>query len=639
MTFSASRTRLASLFSDHAVLQAERACPVWGWDSPGQALTLRLGGEEASTRAGADGRFELELPARAAGGPYTLEVEGSTRVSVEDVWFGEVWLASGQSNMEWRVAASHDAAREIAAAQLPLIRAFKVPPRPSATPELDCAGAWVPCSPESVGELSAVGYFFARELWRARGVPIGIIDATWGGTRIEAWASSEALAPLVPELEAQRAQLASELADLPALRARYERTLLDWQQSHMPVDAENAGFAQGWAAPEHPDADWLALDMPTFWQSHGMAFNGVVWFRRAVTLPSSWAGRELVLSLGALDDFDDSYFDGALVGRTPPGTLEAHRLLRRYAIPGERVRGGSHVLAVRVFDHFGGGGFAGPAGEMFIECPALGERIALHGPWRLRVEREIPLVPMSVFETLPPPPLALAQQNAPAALFCGMIAPLIPYALRGALWYQGESSVDQHRRYRALQVALIRDYRTRWRQGQFPFYYVQLANYAATAHWPRLREAQAQAASEPQTGMVVTFDIGNPNDIHPTNKQEVGRRLSLWARARVYGEPSLAHEGPTLAAVTIERSLARVRLANAAGLRTSDGHAPRGFTLAGADGRHVPASARIEGDEVLLSCADVPRPSAVRYAFVDTLAANLQNAAGLPAAPFRTDAD
>jgi sialate O-acetylesterase len=639
MTSPAPRTRLASVFQHHAVLQAERACPVWGWDAPGQEVTLRLAGHAASTRAGADGRFEIELPARAHGGPYVLEVEGSTHVTIEDVWFGEVWLASGQSNMEWKVAASHDAFREIASAQLPQIRVFKVELRPSTTPELDCQGAWVPCSPETVGELSAVGYFFARELWRARQVPIGIIDATWGGTRIEAWASAEALGPLLPDLESQRASLASELADLPALRARYERTLLDWQHTHMPVDAENVGFREGWAAPEHRDADWQSLDLPTFWQSHGMAFNGVVWFRRAVTLPSTWAGRELVLSLGALDDFDDSYFDGTLVGRTPPGTLDAHRVLRRYAIHADRAPGGSHVLAVRVFDHFGGGGFAGPASEMFIECPALGERIALHGPWRLRVEREIPLVPMSVFESMPPPPLALAQQNAPAALFCGMIAPLIPYALRGALWYQGESSVDQHRRYCALQVALMRDWRTRWRQGQFPFYYVQLANYAATAHWPRLREAQAQAASEPQAGMVVTFDIGNPNDIHPTNKQEVGRRLSLWARARVYGEASLPHESPELVGVTIEGPLARVRLAHAEGLRTSDGHAPRGFTLAGADGRHVPASARIEGDEVVLSCADVARPSAVRYAFVDTLAANLQNAAGLPATPFRTDAD
>jgi sialate O-acetylesterase len=367
-----------------------------------------------------------------------------------------------------------------------------------------------------------------------------------------------------------------------------------------------------------------------------MTFNGVVWFRRTVELPSAWAEREVWLSLGALDDFDDTYFDGVLVGRTPPGTLEAHRVRRRYPIPSARS-GARHVLAVRVFDHFGAGGFAGPASDMYLECPELGERLALGGAWRLLAERQIPLLPMNVFESLPRPPLALAQQNAPAALFHGMLAPLIPYALRGAIWYQGESNVDRHASYRAMLVALIRDLRTRWAQGQFPFYYVQLANYSASPTWPLLREAQAEAASEPETGMVVTLDIGDERDIHPTNKQEVGRRLALWARARTYGEAGLAHQGPTLERVRIEGAIVRVRFAQAEGLATSDGDAPRGFTLAGSDGGHQPASAHVEGSEVVLSSERVPAPCAVRYAFVDTLRVNLCNRAGLPAAPFRTD--
>jgi sialate O-acetylesterase len=294
-------------------------------------------------------------------------------------------------------------------------------------------------------------------------------------------------------------------------------------------------------------------------------------------------------------------------------------------------------VAVRVFDHFGGGGFAGPASEMFLECASRGERIPLAGPWRLAVEREIPLLPMSVFESLPPAPLALALQHAPGALFNGMLAPLIPYGLRGAIWYQGESNVDRHQEYRKLFVAFLRDLRTRWGQGQFPFYFVQLANFAASPTWPRLREAQAAADNEPETGMVVTLDVGDSNNIHPTNKQEVGRRLALWARARTYGEAALVCQGPRLERVSIEGSQVRVRFGSAAGLATADGRAPRAFTLAGPDGRHVAAQASIEAGDVLLSSPEVTRPCVVRYAFTDDPDVNLVNGAGLPAAPFRTD--
>jgi sialate O-acetylesterase len=631
------RTRLASLFTDHAVLQAEQICPVWGFDAPGREVTLRLGPHVLRARADASGRYRFDVPPTPAGGPHRLSVEGSTRRVLEDVWFGEVWLASGQSNMEWPVSASRDAREEVARARWPSIRAFKVAPRPSLAAEAECEGHWTVCTPETAGDFSAVGYFFAREIHRAREVPVGIVDATWGGTAIEAWTSLPALAPLLPDLDDQRARLAAELTELPRLTLEYGRAVSEWQRRSLPADTGNRGFEQGWAEPGLDDSTWPTLDLPTFWQSHGMPFNGVVWFRKAVELPSAWRDQDVCLSLGAIDDFDDTYVDGVPVGRTPPGTLDAHRVRRRYAIPSELTRAGRHVVAVRVFDHFGGGGFAGPASDMYLECPVRAERVLLSGPWRVRVEREIPLVPANVFESLPVPPLALAQQNAPAALFHGMLAPLIPYAIRGALWYQGESNVQRHASYRALQVALLRDLRTRWGQGQFPFYYVQLANFTASPTWPLLREAQAQAASEPETGMVVTLDIGDEADIHPTNKQEVGRRLALWARARTYGEPSLAHEGPTLRRVRIEGSLARVRFAHAEGLGTSDGEAPRGFTLAGSDGRHEPAMARIDGDEIVLSSEKVPAPAAVRYAFVDTLRANLCNAAGLPAAPFRTD--
>jgi sialate O-acetylesterase len=627
-------------------LQQGRPLPIWGWDAPGQRLSakLRVPGTHnelgaGSARADAEGRFKITLPSLADGGPYELVVEGSREVVVRDVWIGEVWLASGQSNMEWRVATSLDAAREIAAARWPRIRMFKVTPCAAQTPQADVGGAWAVCSPETVNDFSAVGYFFARAVHETRAVAIGIIDSTWGGTCIEAWTSLEALAPVLPDLPAQRAALAEQLGDLPRVQRDYERAFLAWQRANLPLDEVNQGLARGWAQPTHDDTAWPQMSLPSYWQTQGHAHNGVVWFRRTVDIPASFEGHELVLSLGALDDFDDTYFDGELVGKTRPGTLDAHQIRRRYPLRAGSVKRGRHGIAVRIFDHFGNGGFAGPSSELYLaRADGEGERLPLTGAWKYQVEREIPLVSHTVFHTAPTPPAALSQQNSPAGLFHGMLAPLVPYALRGAIWYQGESNTARSGNYRALMVALIRDWRTRFGQGQFPFYYVQLANYRASEDWAKLREAQAQALTEPQTGMIVALDIGDADDIHPTNKQEVGRRLSLLARAHTYGEADLIAHGPCLSRIEIQGREVRVRFAFARGLRSADDAPIRGFELAGADGRFSPASAQISGDEVQLVCAAVSEPCAVRYAFADNPGANLENGAGLPAAPFRTDA-
>jgi sialate O-acetylesterase len=645
MTEAMGKTRLATLFSDHMVLQQNRPIPVWGWDVPGQRVTVRLvapGSQQelgsGSAHADASGRFGITLPPLADGGGYELVVEGSSSLRVRDVWIGEVWLASGQSNMEWRVAASLNADTEIAQAAFPRIRMFKVTPCAALDARTDVSGAWAVCSPDTAADFSAVGYFFARAIHEARAVAIGIIDSTWGGTCIEAWTSLDALAPVLPELPKQLAELRRELQDLPALERKYQAQLLDWQRSHLPVDDQNRGLALGWANPSQDDASWPEMAMPSFWQSHGHAFNGIVWFRTRVELPESFVGRELVLSLGALDDFDDSYFDGEAVGKTPPGTLDAHQLRRRYRVPAALARRGSHCIAVRVFDHFGNGGFAGPRSELFLaRADGEGERLPLDGPWKYRVEREIPLVPLDVFQSAPPAPWALAQQHAPAALFHGMIAPLVPYAIRGAIWYQGESNTARAASYRALMIALLRDWRTRFGQGQFPFYYVQLANFRGSATWPVLREAQAEALTEPETGMVVTLDVGDRDDIHPKNKQEVGRRLALLARARTYGERDLAAEGPRLARIELSGREVRVRFSNAHGLRSSDGGPVRGFALASSDGQFHAATAQLAGEELWLESGAVREPRAVRYAWADDPDANLENAAGLPAAPFRTD--
>ena len=637
--------RLAALFSDHLVLQQERPSTIWGWDGPGQRVTVQLRAADSraelavgSAQADAAGRFRLQLPARAAGGPYELSVEGSRQVTLRDVWVGEVWLASGQSNMEWKLASSLDAERELEQADFPQLRVFKVAQCAAREPQRDVSGAWAVCSPDTAADFSAVGYFFARALHRARGVAVGIIDSTWGGTCIEAWTSLEALGPVLPDLAAQQADLAAQLGDLPRLEREYARAFLSWQRQHLPADDSNQGLGRGWARPDFDDRSWPLMPLPSYWQARGLGFNGIVWFRSYVDIPESFAGKELVLSLGALDDFDDTYFEGEAVGKTPPGTLNAHQVRRRYRLAANSVKDGRRCIAVRVFDHFGNGGFAGPARDMFVtRADGQGERIPLTGAWKYQVEREIPLVAASVFQSSPAPPLALALQNAPATLFHGMIAPLLPYALRGAIWYQGESNAARAAHYRALQVALIRDWRTRFGQGQFPFYLVQLANFRSSGDWPRLREAQAQALSEPETGMALSIDIGDPLDVHPRNKQEVARRLSLLALAHCYGEREIAAHGPRVARVLIRGGEVRVGFSHAGGLRTRDAGPVRGFALAGASGPYQAARAHIVGEELWLECAGVPEPHAVRYAWADDPEVNLENAAGLPAEPFRSD--
>jgi len=632
---------LSGLFQDHMVIQRDRTNPIWGSDRPRQTVTLNVEGAphaiSASTIADESGRWTLHCPVLPAGGPYRLRVSGSSERVLEDVLVGDVWIASGQSNMQFPVGGVIDAAKEVHEAQFPAIRIAKVPQRAAMTAATDVQVEWKLATPKDAAEFTAVGYFFAREIHRSQGVPIGVIDASWGGTRVEAWASPEGLRAVWPGVETELAHLAATAPERPKIQADYHRAVQAWAATAFPQDNENLGEARGWAAMDHDDHTWPNINLPATVQSAGHTDNGIFWFRRTIEVPAASAGRDLVLELGAIDDRDHTYFNGELVGQIGLETPNGHEVLRRYTVPGRLVRTGRNVIAVRVFDHYGLGGFMGPVRALQVHSSDFAQTLA--GPWRWQVERTIPKVPDSVFATCPPPPPEVNVQNQPAALFNGMIAPLIPCGLRGFIWYQGESNVGQHDSYQARFTALIRDWRGRWGQGQLPFYFVQIANFEQNGLWPYLREAQTRTLAEPATGMAVTIDIGDPSDIHPRNKQEVGRRLALLARAGTFRETDLVATGPTLAHVETDGAAARVRWQSAHGLRTRDGaDAVLGFELAGADGIFHQAAARIAGDSVIVTSAAVPAPSHVRYAWADSPATNLVNSAGLPAAPFRTDA-
>jgi sialate O-acetylesterase len=626
--------KLPALFADGMVLQRDLPIAVWGWAEPGEGISVSLAGHTVATETGADGRFKVFLPPLPAGGPHVLTVSGRSAMTFDDVWIGEVWLASGQSNMEWPLNSACDAAAEIQAANDPLLRHCFIPRTTALTPAADVSASWQPASPDTAGGFSAVAYFFARVLRQKLNVPVGVINASWGGTLAEAWTSRGGLAA-EPALKCHVDNLDRLQGDDSAkLLAECEAARQAWLKT-LPQDTHNRGFAEGWAKPEHDDRAWEFMDQPIYWAQTGKLVHGICWFRREVEVPAHWTGQDLSLRLGAVDKSDQTYFNGVQVGSlTWEENEESWAMERRYTIPARLVRPGRNVISVRVMSVFTGGGIAGPLLQLVAPGLAGEKPLLLNGPWRYRIEKDLGTVQST------PRPVRPSGNNVPASLFNGMIAPLIPYTLRGAIWYQGESNVGRTAEYRTLFPALIRDWRRHWGLGDFPFYFVQLANFQHAIHpefvnsrWAELREAQTAALALPNTGMAVTIDIGEPKDIHPHNKQDVGLRLALNALARTYGQ-EVECCGPRYRALRRDGSKLVLTFDHAAGL-CSRGGPPERFGIAGADGVFHKAEAVIRGLTVELSCAAVPAPVAACYGWGDSPVCNLYNGAGLPMEPFR----
>jgi len=652
LTLAASQARadlqISAPAGEHMVMQQGRPLRISGTDTPGQAIHARLGAASASTVAGTDGRWQLALAtAPPAGGPFTMTIAGSTTVTFTDVWSGEVWIASGQSNMELplRRASGADEAVADGCAGLHL---FLEPQETAAAPATKLAGGWQSCNRDTAAEFSAVAFHFGRQIHRALGVPVGLIQSAWGGTPAEAWTPRAALLA-EPTLKAM-VDTFDAATHNPHRREEIERQVAAWEAKNFHQDTGNRGEARGYAAPRTNTHGWSKMELPQLWESAGLAIDGAVWFRREVELPSDWAGRDLALSLGAIDDFDTTYWNGERVGATGAETPHYYAAPRRYTVPARLVKAGANVVAVRVFDHYGSGGFAGMPAQLRVmpaERTTNGANgatpLSLAGAWLYRIERKLPPA-LADFSTRPRG-LASDDPESPSVLWNGMMAPLARLPIAGVIWYQGESNVAHASQYRTLFPTMIRAWRAAWGEPALPFLYVQLPNFGGTrperalgdSGWAELREAQALALREPRTAMAVTLDVGDSNDLHPRNKQEVGRRLALAALKSVYGRDVVA-AGPTLASVAREGATMRVRFSSvASGLDTSDGAPPRGFLIAGADHTWHAASARIDGASVIVSSPDVPEPIAVRYGWANDPATNLRNQADLPAAPFRSD--
>lgn len=615
---------LHSLFTDHAVLQRNQPIPVRGTARPGAEVTVEFDQEIITITTDQSGQWLATFNARSASGPHTLLVScDEAQRACSGIYIGEVWLGSGQSNMDWPLAQTSDAVAEIFGARFPEIHFFKIPQNPHLKPQSDIATHWTPCTPDTARNFSGVLYHFARRLLPEIHCHIGLIHSAWGGTDALPWTPRAAI-ELEPKLAHALEHLETVHEIAPPVTAK----------AH--PDTGNTGEAKGWALASCPDEEWPILPLPCLWQQQGLLFNGAVWFRRTIEIPSAWAGHELTLSLGVIDDFDTTYFNGAPVGAIGKENLDAYRTPRIYTIPAHLVQAGRAIIAVRVYDHMGEGGMIGPKGSMVLcQKNDFTQQIPLAGDWRYQVERAIPL------------PCASGQasgEKVPSALYNGMISPLAGFPLRGFLWYQGENDIVRASLYSTILTALIQGWRTAWGQPALPFYLVQLPNYQTPPpwcddEWVELREAQAEVTGRvPSADYVTTLDCGDALDIHPPDKRTVGRRLAEIALANDYGIPT-PHRGPRYHQHQINGDTIQIDFIHFEPLlRSSDGAPVRGFTIAGEDQKFISAEAVITGpNTIAVRHASIPTPVAVRYAWCAAPLVNLQSGNGMPTAPFRTD--
>ena len=632
---TARNVALAPLFTDNMVLQQGKPCPIWGTGEPGGMVIVKLAGQEEQTTVGADGHWRVTLTPPAAGGPYTLQVNDR---EIRNVLVGEVWVCSGQSNMEFQLRRANNAKAEIEAANYPQIRLFTVQRNTAPVPiDSIITDGWQVCSPQSIADFSAVAYFFGRYLHQQLQVPVGLIHTSWGGTPAESW-TSQATLKMIPDF-APRVTFIQEHADslthayvnyLKSMELYREQQKV-WMEKVLSLD-KGTHETIPWFSTELNDDAWKTMHVPTKWESQHIGlddFDGVVWFRKHITIPNNWVGQPLTLNMGPIDDADVTWFNGVEVGN-----MHHAGRLRTYKIPGSIVRAGDNVLAVRVMDVGGHGGFGGESQSYNLTNEA-GEALDITGDWAYTVSVNLMNVPRSMKRPRSPGWM-------PSFLYNAMIHPLIPYGIQGAIWYQGESNASRAYQYRYLFPAMIADWRRNWGQGDFPFYFVQLANFMAVKPepaedtWAELREAQTMALALPNTGMAVIIDIGEADDIHPKNKQDVGKRLALNALAQTYGK-DIPYSGPMYQSMQIEGDNIRLTFNHVYDGLKAKGGKLTGFAIAGEDRHFVWADAVIDGNTVVVSSPAVPNPVAVRYGWASNPVCNLYNSAGLPASPFRTD--
>lgn len=613
------------ILSDNMVLQRDVPVNIWGWAKPGEKVTVTIGLQKVSAKADKKGDWKVQLKPNQAGGPFELTIKGKNTITLKNILYGDVWLCGGQSNMEWPLIRSRNWATDKNFTNNPDIRLFYVPKKISLKPLQNTNEAkWEVCSQESAASFSAIGYYFGNNLEAGLNVPIGLINSNWGGTDIETWISLETM---YTDKDYKAAIDKIKGMDLDELQKDAEEQQKKWQNA---ISKEDPGIVNKWYLPEFKTSDWKTMRLPQAWEGAGLpALDGVVWFRKEITISAADAGKEVIINLGPIDDSDETYLNGVKIGKTE----NKYDLPRSYKVAAGTLKAGVNVISIKVIDTGGGGGLWGMDNQVYLEVG--GNKIDLAGDWNYKVGLD-----------LPAPKESSSPNSFPSLLFNGMINPLLNFPIKGVIWYQGENNAGNYIKYRTLFPTMISDWRSKWGIGDFTFLFVQLANYMEPPQFPQqstwagLREAQTMTLSVPKTGMAVIIDIGEAKDIHPRNKDDVGRRLYLAALKVAYGK-DLVYSGPLYKSMNIEGDKVVLDFDHkGSGLVVKDKYGYlKSFAIAGADKKFVWAKAYLTADnKVVVYNEAVKNPVAVRYAWADNPDdANLYNAEGLPASPFRTD--
>ncbi len=610
------------------VLQRNKPISIWGFGTAGEKVTVHFNAQTQSTKTGKDGKWKVMLAPENAGGPFLLFVKGKNQLSIQNILVGEVWICSGQSNMEMPIEGwgkINNYQQEIAAADYPQIRHFKVPQTVSTTLKDDITGGdWKVCSPATAGDFSATAYFFARQLYNQLKVPIGLINTSWGGTMSEAWTSEHAFS-LSPELK--YIADAMKNSDIETMMKQRGETLLK-TITKVQGSFENNASTINWKNIDFDDSKWPSMKLPGVWESQGLPdLDGTVWFRKTITIADADAGKAATLNLSMIDDKDETFVNGVKVGST-----QSYNVARKYTIAAGILKAGKNIVAVKVDDTGGGGGIYGLASDMSLIIDNKPQSLA--GDWVYRVA------------SIPAAATSVGPNDYPSMLFNAMLYPLVQYSIQGAIWYQGETNAGRAYQYRTAFPLMISDWRQHFKQDNFPFLFVQLATFGSAesnsangSNWAELREAQAMTLSLPHTGMAVTTDIGNPADIHPKNKQDVGKRLAAIALHNVYQQAGES-TGPIYQSMKVDGNKVILTFTHTgSGLLVKDKYGYlKGFEIAGADKHFQYAKAIVEGDKIIVHAEGVTTPVAVRYNWADDASeGNLFNKELFPAAPFRTD--
>lgn len=626
---------LPAIFSDNMIVQQKSRMLFSGTATPNSlvSVTADWNKKTLSTNSDNEGKWKVYIETPKAGGPYEITFNDGEITRLKNVMVGEVWFCSGQSNMEmplagWGKVLNYE--EEIQNANYPNIRIYQVKKSTSLVPQTEATptmNGWQECSPNSIPEFSALAYFYARKLHAELGVPIGVIDCTWGGTPAEAWTSSETLRG-VCGYEEQMKKLAATGYDEKKVMELYNEQSKEWKANVADIDR---GYKEEWQNADTNDKDWKSITLPCYWETNGLkGFDGVVWFRKEIAIPAEYAGKELCLSPGVIDDEDIVFWNGEQIAQG-----SGYNVQRNYKIPADKVRAGNNTLCIRVFDTGGEGGIAGEASLMYIASNDEKVICSLAGEWKYETGCSL--------SSLPSAPVSPQSSWYPSALFNAMVNPWLNFPIKGVIWYQGCANVGRHEQYEILFQSLIHDWRKQFGNKEMPFYFVQLANFLErvevqpNSEWALLRESQAKALHIDGTGMVGNIDLGEANDIHPKNKQEVGRRLAMLSLAKTYGK-KCAGTAPVYSSYTIKGSNIVVEFdVPHYGEEFTENNDIKGFTIAGSDRRFYPAKAYTRNGTVVVSSSKVDIPVAVRYGWADNPECTLKTEHGFVVAPFRTD--